>query len=84
MESAELMKLREFNESKNEARKRREEKEKELEREGKDSSSEDDVDEDEEEKEKEKEAPKLIEPQKGPVVDDDGFEVVTKKGGRRK
>ena len=82
MESAELMKLREFNESKNEARKRREEKEKELEREGKDSSSEDDDDEDEEEKEKE--APKLIEPQKGPVVDDDGFEVVTKKGGRRK
>ena len=86
LESAELQKLREFNESKNEARKRREEREKEIEREGRtgedDSSSSGDEEEDGEE---EKEPPKLqkAEP-KGPVIDDDGFEVVTKKGGRRK
>ena len=86
LESAELQKLREFNESKNEARKRREEREKEIEREGRtaedDSSS---SGEEEEDGEEEKEPPKLQPAQpKGPVIDDDGFEVVTKKGGRRK
>ena len=76
LESAELEKLREFNESKNEARKRREEREREIEREEVDSSS------DDENAEEEKEPPKLQ--PKGPVIDDDGFEMVTKKGGRRK
>ena len=83
LESAELQKLREFNESKNEARKRREEREREIEQQdrmGDDSSSDE-----EDGEEEEKEPPKLQPPQpKGPVIDDDGFEVVTKKGGRRK
>ena len=86
LESAELQKLREFNESKNEARKRREEREKEIEREGRTGEDESSSSGDEEEDgEEEKEPPKLqkAEP-KGPVIDDDGFEVVTKKGGRRK
>ena len=85
LESAELQKLREFNDSKNEARKRREEREREIEKEERqDDSSSDDGDDDDAEEE-EKEPPKLQPAtQKGPVVDDDGFEVVTKKGGRRK
>ena len=61
LESAELQKLREFNESKNEARKRREEREKEIEREertGDDESSSGDED-GEEDGEEEKEPPKL-------------------------
>ena len=61
LESAELQKLREFNESKNEARKRREEREKEIEREertGEDESSSGDED-GEEDSEEEKEPPKL-------------------------
>ena len=61
LESAELQKLREFNESKNEARKRREEREMEIELEGRtgeedSSSGEEDGEEDGEE---EKEPPKL-------------------------
>ena len=80
LESAELQRLREFNESKNEARKRREEREREIEREQREDES--SSDEEGEEGEEEKEPPKL-QPQ-GPVIDDDGFEVVTKKGVRRK
>ena len=86
LESAELQKLREFNESKNEARKRREERAKEIEREGRTGEEESSSgEEDDEDGEEEKEPPKLQPAQpKGPVIDDDGFEVVTKKGGRRK
>ncbi len=95
LESEELEKLREFNESKNESRRKREEREREIEKKGhgdSDSSSSSSEDEDDtegkkkEETKKEEEPPKLG-PTKGPVIDDDGFEVVTtekkvRRGGK--
>ena len=91
LESEDLQKLREFNESKNEARKRREAREREIEEQGHNSFSSSDSDNEEkggeeckkEECKKEEEAPPQL-VQKGPVIDDDGFEVVTsQKKGRR-
>ena len=90
LESEELQKLREFNESKNEARRKREEREREIEREsaartGDTSSSDDEEEGDEEIKKEEEDIPKLVQPtKKEPVVDADGFEMVTEKKGRRK
>ena len=87
LESEELQKLREFNESKNETRRKREEREREIEKQiqNSDSSSSSEDEQNEcDKKEEEKEGPPKLVPTKGPVIDDDGFEMVTtEKKGRR-
>eukprot|EP00347_Sterkiella_histriomuscorum_P016398 403353341 len=95
LESEELEKLREFNEQKNQAKKRRQEKEAEEKKQRGSDSEEDGSEDDDEEMEEDdgngdskskKDVPELIQAKPtGPVIDADGFEMVTteKKGRRR-